>query len=421
MKNKFVFIILIFAGTISSYASNITVCNTCKIKSIQKAIEIAPIHSVIVIKSGTYFEHNIKIDKPLTLKGENNPVIDGEHKGYVLDVAADSISIIGLTIRNVGQSYTKDYAAIRLYKSHNFTLTGNRLENVFFGFLIEKSNGGLINNNIVSSKAIEEYNSGNGIHLWHCNSVKVHDNEAFGLRDGIYFEFVKNSLIYNNHSHDNLRYGLHFMFSNKNEYYHNVFETNGAGVAVMFSKYIKMHHNIFTKNWGGASYGLLLKEIYDAEIHDNEFSENTIAINAEGCTRINYISNEFRNNGWAIKIVGACYLNIFTKNNFLYNSFDLSYNSKLNDNSFNGNYWSANTTYDLDKNGIGDVPFRPVKLFNYVVNKTPESIVLLRSLFIDILDFSEKVSPVFTPDEIKDNSPLMNKLPFELKFNKKTK
>ena len=56
---------------------------------------------------------------------------------------------------------------------------------------------------------------------------------------------------------------------------------------------------------------------------------------------------------------------------------------------------------------VGDVPFRPVNLFSYVVNKTPETIVLLRSLFVDIINFSEKVSPVFTPDNLMDAYPLM--------------
>jgi nitrous oxidase accessory protein len=79
----------------------------------------------------------------------------------------------------------------------------------------------------------------------------------------------------------------------------------------------------------------------------------------------------------------------------------------LNDNSFNGNYWSDYTGYDLDKNGFGDVPYRPVKLFSYIVNQTPEAIVLMRSLFVDIINFSEKVSPVFTPDALIDKSPSM--------------
>jgi nitrous oxidase accessory protein len=91
----------------------------------------------------------------------------------------------------------------------------------------------------------------------------------------------------------------------------------------------------------------------------------------------------------------------------MHNSFDLSYNSRLNDNKFEANYWSEYTGYDLDKDGIGDVPHRPVKLFSYVVNQTPEALVLLRSLFVDIINFSEKVSPVFTPDELVDSKPIM--------------
>ena len=81
----------------------------------------------------------------------------------------------------------------------------------------------------------------------------------------------------------------------------------------------------------------------------------------------------------------------------------------MNDNIFDQNFWSDYTGYDLDKNGVGDVPYRPVKLFSYIVNKTPETIVLLRSLFMDIIDFSEKVSPVFTPDKLLDANPLMKK------------
>ena len=117
--------------------------------------------------------------------------------------------------------------------------------------------------------------------------------------------------------------------------------------------------------------------------------------------------NDFISNGWAIKVRGACYANSFKENNFLYNSFDISYNSNINDNEFDNNYWSNYTGYDLNKDGIGDVPYRPVKLFSYIVNRTPETIILLRSLFIDIIDFSEKVSPVFTPDNLVDENPKM--------------
>ena len=61
----------------------------------------------------------------------------------------------------------------------------------------------------------------------------------------------------------------------------------------MFSKKIKMYNNVFKENWGTASYGLLLKEINDAEIIGNTFEENTIGINIEGSNRILYKNNNF--------------------------------------------------------------------------------------------------------------------------------
>jgi len=141
---------------------------------------------------------------------------------------------------------------------------------------------------------------------------------------------------------------------------------------------------------------------------DNEFTENTTAVFIDGTSRINYVGNVFNKNGWAIKVSGGCYANRITGNDFTGNSFDVSYNSKMNDNTFDGNYWGDYTGYDLDKDGVGDVPYRPVKLFSYIVNNTPETIILLRSLFVDIMNFSEKVSPVFTPDNLVDQTPSMN-------------
>lgn len=391
-------------------ASQIVVCESCDIKTIKDAIKVANDGDEILIKKGVYKEQNIAINKPISLIGEKGAVIDGENVGGILIFETNDFVIRGLKIINIGMSYTIEYAAIKVIRGNNFIIENCILENVFFGVLIEKSKKGIIRNNKISSTRESEASSGNGIHIWSGDEMEVYNNEMYGLRDGIYFEFVKNSIIYKNLSHNNIRYGLHFMFSNNNVYHHNEFRNNGAGVAVMFSKFITMHHNKFRLNWGSASYGLLLKEIYDAEIYDNLFEQNTIGINAEGSTRINYKNNTFLRNGWAVKIRGACYANIFINNDFMNNSLDLAYNSKINDNKFDNNYWSEYTGYDLDKNDIGDIPYRPVKLFSYIVNKTPEALVLLRSLFVDIVNFSEKVSPVFTPDDLMDNNPLMKRI-----------
>lgn len=409
MNFKLTLIAVIFMVT-SINGQTITVCNTCEITTLNEAISSAKSFDTIWVKKGTYKEHDIVVNKPLTIIGKEFPIIDGESKGEIITIVSDSVTVDGLFIINVGISYTEDYAAIRVKKSKHFKIQNLVLEKLFFGIYLEKSNYGKLYHNKIIGNAIEEYNSGNGIQLWYSHNIEIEHNFVEHVRDGIYLEFSDHCIIKNNVSSENLRYGLHFMFSNDDVYQDNTFENNGAGVAVMFSKKIKMFNNVFKKNWGTASYGMLLKEINDAEIIGNTFEENTIGINLEGSNRITYKNNNFINNGWAIKVRGACYTNQFVENNFLYNSFDISYNSKVNDNIFDRNYWSSYTGYDLDKDGIGDVPYRPVKLFSYIVNRTPETIILLRSLFIDIIDFSEKVSPVFTPDNLMDNNPITSRI-----------
>lgn len=396
---------LLFIST--SIKSQTLVCESCAYTSIVEAVNNSMPYDTIIVKSGTYREHDILINKPLTIIGDSATVIDGEKIGTIIKIQADDVHISSMKLERVGLSHTQEFAAIHVSDSENFTLNNIIVEDAFFGFLIEGSKNGVITGNSLSGLSDMEFFSGNGIHGWKSSNLTITNNQIHNLRDAIYLEFVNDSFVSENLSEHNIRYGLHFMFSNNNAYRNNIFRENGAGVAVMFSKFIEMKDNLFENNWGTASFGLLLKEIYDAEIEGNTFSENTVAISVEGSTRINYIGNTFVQNGWAIKMSGGCYNNAFFTNSFSNNSFDLSFNSRLNDNLFSGNYWSTYNGYDLDKDGIGDVPHRPVKLFSYVVNRTPESIILLRSIFVDLINFTENVTPIFTPVDLIDESPLM--------------
>ncbi|MFK7771828.1 MAG: nitrous oxide reductase family maturation protein NosD [Saprospiraceae bacterium] len=408
---QFILVSILFFQT--SFAKEIEVCETCKYTTIVDAIDFAKTGDVVLIHKGIYKEGNIVVDKSITIKGLDLPILDGDSKTEILTIIVDDVTIEGLQIQNVGTSYLEDRAGLRVRKSKNFIIKNNVLLNTFFGIYLEHSSDGVVEGNKLIGEAELEMSSGNAIHLWYCKRIKIRKNLVQHHRDGIYLEFVDYSVVEENISENNLRYGLHFMFSNNDDYFKNEFRENGAGVAVMFSKKINMKNNLFEYNWGKAAYGLLLKEIYDAEIENNIFKENTIGIFVEGSTRINYRSNEFINNGWALKISGGCLNNKVVNNNFVSNTFDLSITKSNDENEFDKNYWSDYSGYDLDRNGIGDVPYRPVKLFNYVVNQTPEATVLLRSLFVDIINFSEKVSPVFTPKNVVDNEPLMKRISFK--------
>lgn len=400
-------VIALLIIALSMRAETLEVCGSCDYLTLRSAIASASPGDVIRLHAGEYIEEDLVVDKSLTIQGVGMPIVRGTRSSEILIIDADHVTVEGIIFKNAGFSHIQDLAAIRVRKRDHFIIRNNHIIDASFGIYVENGRDGLIEKNTLTSNARDEMTSGNAIHCWYASHLIIRQNNIRQYRDGIYLEFVHESEISGNRSEGNVRYGLHFMFSNDDSYSDNIFRENGAGVAVMFSKRIRMHRNVFQRNWGRASYGLLLKEIYDADIRYNSFEENTVGILVEGSARLQYSDNNFRQNGWAVQMSGGCLDNDFSRNNFIANTMDLVVNGNINNNTFDGNYWGDYSGYDLDRDGIGEVPHRPVKLFSYILGRSPESIILLRSFFIDLLNFAEKVSPVFTPAEVQDKSPLM--------------
>ncbi len=380
------------------------------LKNVTAALAVAKEYDTIYVDAGIYHEHNLVINKSVTLIGRGMPTLDGEHKYENVSIKADNVTIKGFRIRNSGISSIVDYAGIKICNRRNATIEDNSFEDCFFGIYSQYGINCKIRNNTLRAHQIQEQQSGNGIHCWKSDSMHIFGNKISGHRDGIYFEFVTNSLIWKNVSSGNLRYGLHFMFSNSDTYTANVFQHNGAGVAVMFSSHVRMYHNHFKENWGDAAYGILLKEISDSYIEGNNFENNTSGIFMEGASRIEMYKNSFKENGCALKIQASCMDITLRHNNFIGNTFDVATNGSLVLNKFANNYWDKYEGYDIDKNKIGDVPYRPVSMYSMIVEKYPVAMVLFHSLITTLLDKSEKILPSITPADLIDGSPLMKPL-----------
>ena len=408
MRFILLIIFLFFFGDLA--ASTIRVGAGRVYKSIGKAIEIAEEGDTILVDAGHYKEKNLFINIPgLVLKGIGYPVLDGQNKIEIITIKADRVVVDGFKLINSGVSSLDDLSGIKVYESSLVNIRNNILENTFFGIYLSNTLKTTVENNRLTASSTEEFQSGNGIHCWKSDSLKVIGNTISGHRDGIYFEFVKNSVIWRNISKSNLRYGLHFMFSDDDMYVNNVFRNNGSGVSVMYSNRIKIFSNYFEENWGDAAHGILLKEISDGFVEGNYFMKNTSAVYMEGANRIYMKRNVFENNGWALKIQASCSGVVLELNNFIGNTFDVGTNGSLVLNQFKNNYWDKYEGYDLNKDSIGDIPYRPVSMYSMIVEKYPPAMILFRSFITSLLDKTEKILPSLTPENLKDSAPMMKK------------
>ncbi len=389
-----------------SFAKTIIVGANQHTKTLKQAIILAKDRDSILLTTGIYQEGNLILTKSITLIGKD-AILDGQNNFEILTISGKNIVVKDIRFINAGYSAMNDFAAIKIIDAFNIEIDNNFIQNAYFAIHISNSTYCTISNNSIQGTPKTEQSTGNGIHLWKCNHATILNNKISGQRDGIYFEFVTLSTIKNNFSQENIRYGLHFMYSNDDTYLYNTFRNNGAGVAVMYSKKVNMQFNHFEQNWGPSSYGILLKDIDDSYIGQNTFFKNTVGIYMEGTSRMEVQQNLFKENGWAMKVQASCNENRFHHNNYFKNSFDIATNGTMVLNKFYNNYWDKYDGYDMNKDGVGDVPYHPVSMYSMIVEENPSALMLLRSFTVSLLDIAEKAIPVLTPENLIDDKPMI--------------
>ena len=412
MKGRFAFAALLVAAALATpaHAIDLTVGRGGRYPTITEALAAAQPGDRVLVRAGTYREPTLVVRTArVTVQGEGWPVLDGQGEREVLVIAADDVTVRGLVVTRTGVSNLQDRAGIRARDARNCVIEHNRLRDNLFGIYLQRSADCVVRDNDIEAHGVSQTSSGNGIHLWYSPGARVERNRVRGHRDGIYFEFSTLGVTRDNVSEKSQRYGLHFMFSDSCRYERNTFRDNNSGVAVMYSRGVVIHDNRFERSWGSAAYGLLLKDIMGGEITDNVFARNSTGLFVEGSSRLDVRGNEFTQNGWAAKVMADADENRFSANRFAGNAFDVTTNSRSANSTFDGNWWDEYKGYDLNRDGVGDTAFHPVRLFALVVEQHPTALLLLRSPLVSILDAAERVLPVLTPEALVDRHPLMRR------------
>ena len=359
----------------------------------------------VVVPAGTY-DGDLLIDRPITLSGVGRPTLRGSGTGSVVRVRAAGVIIEGFDIDGRGKGdLGRDTSGIHV-AAPRATIRDCRIRQALFGIYLREADDAVVENNTVAGipgRAPGEM--GSGIHVWNSQRFRLVGNTIVGTRDGFYIQSSSHGLVRGNRASD-LRYGLHYMFSDDNVFEDNVFANGAAGAALMYSHRLTFRRNQFVRNRGFASVGLLLKACDDVVAEDNLIADNARGIFLEGSYRNQFRRNIVAMSDMALVIYDSSGANIFEGNSFVGNLTPLSLSGKRTDTRFDGNYWSDHGDPDLDGDGVSDRPYRLSNVFDHLRGNLTAADLFSRSAAAVALGAAERAFPVLDPIPVIDAQPL---------------
>jgi nitrous oxidase accessory protein len=373
---------------------------------LQARIDAAPAGGIVEVGPGEY-DGDLVIEKPLRLVGQGRPLLVGSRSGSVVRVRAADVTLQGFDIDGRrGGNLGRDSAGVHT-SAPRTTLRDLRIRDTLFGVYLRDAPGGVVEScRIQGIRDLDAGEKGSGIHVWNTVGFRFERNEIVDVRDGFYIQSSFRGEVRGNVARD-LRYGLHYMFSDDNVFEDNTFENGDAGTAIMYSKRIVFRRNRFVRNRGYASVGLLFKTCDDVVAEDNLIADNARGIFMDDTYGSVFRRNVVAGSDAAIVLYQGCGRNRFEGNSFVGNMTPLQLEGRRTDTVFLGNYWSGNDEPDLDGDGRSDRPYRLTTVFDHFRGNLTAADLLSDSFAATAVGAAERAFPVLQLVPVADPSPLV--------------
>lgn len=381
---------------------------------LQPWLDVAAAGSVLKLPPGVYRGPAL-IDKPLTVDGGGQAVIDGEGRGTVLTVRADRVTLRGLTLRNSGHSHDALDGGL-MAEGRQLLIENNVIEGVLFGISLHRSDDSIVRGNRIRSRDLDLADRGDGLRLWYSSGNRIEGNDIAQIRDITVSNAPRNRFV-GNTVRDSRR-ALNLLFAHRTLVADNLLENNATGVIALNSDGLLIRGNRITHAMDPSGAGVALKETSAALVQNNEIVHCAHGIMADSpmhpINRIVFIDNRIAHNITGVYFYGAKGGHIALGNDFRSNLWPVMIigdGDPMND-VWWGNHWDIYEGFDRDGDGFGD---RPHELYAYadrIWMETPAARFFRNSPVLELLDFLERLAPFSAPSLIlRDPMPRLQRSP----------
>ncbi len=356
------------------------------------------------------------IEKPLTLLGDGRVTIDAGGVGDAVRITAPDVTLRGFHICNSGDSLDRQNSGISI-SAPRATIEDNTLENVLLGVMLNSAPNSVIRGNRIRGKNLDPARRGDGIRLWRSDGTTIESNQVESVRDVVIW-YSADVRLTGNTVRDS-RYGMHFMYASGGVLEDNRLVENSVGVFLMYSHDVVMRRNTFERNRGPSGYGIGLKDMDCVVAEQNRVVGNRVGMYVDNSPSRADAVQTFRGNIFAFNDVALAFLPSVQRNRFVENEFHENVeqvailgSGELKNNDFTvagrGNFWSDYSGFDADGDGLGDVPYRAMSLFENLIDREPKLRLFLHSPAQQAIELASRAFPIMRPQaKITDEAPLM--------------
>ncbi|HEY8122079.1 MAG TPA: nitrous oxide reductase family maturation protein NosD [Myxococcota bacterium] len=379
---------------------------------LQALLDAAAPGSALCLAAG---EHRGPLVVPagVLLWGSRSARVVSSGTGSTIRLSGAGAALEGFTVDGSGARFEHADAAVRI-EADGGRVEGLRIEHALFGILAERVKRVRIARNEISGNAAKALGlRGDAIRLWEVRGSDVVGNRVEDARDVVAWYAPGNRFA------DNViargRYGIHFMYSHDCHVEDNRFDANVVGVFVMYSRGVVLERNEIQRSAGAAGMGIGVKEAGAITIRDNRLVNNTVGLYLDTSPLDrrdhNWIDgNLLAGHDRAIVFLGGAARNHIRANTLRGNTLQVALEGGGDALAaeWRGNSFDDYRGYDLDGDGVGDLPYEPRSLAAEWTQHAPALALFRGTPALALVEWLGAAVPLFRPTTLLiDPSPRM--------------